>query len=375
MAPSNNAEQEPMLLCLIGDEEVADRVPTALRYLLIGLIDEQIDAVLAAPSDGRCRTLISGPIEVLAYSEPKWPLAGWSRKNAVRDLVAKLSAMRKDGPTFVHALSPHSAKTAAAIAQELDADLLLTIGGRDDLAKDATARALAERASVLIAPSQHIAETVRAAIRSQRSVEVIRYGVTPGSTPAAFRGEGRSPSLVYAGPLAERGGIETLLVAFKRVSKDHPDLQVFLVGKGPGERPLRHLSTSLGLSQRVTFTGRLDYLRAAMESADIYCLPEAGGSFREEPLHAMAAGMAIIAPEESVYDGLEAGRTAAVYEAGNAEQLAERIRDLLEHREAAKAMGAACQALARSQNSVAKMVAGHVRAYRWLMNRDRTFAI
>ncbi|MCD4669278.1 MAG: glycosyltransferase family 4 protein, partial [Actinomycetia bacterium] len=210
---------------------------------------------------------------------------------------------------------------------------------------------------------------------SQAIVELVPVGVPAKSSPSAFSNQLRSPSLVVAGELTPDAGVETLLHAVKRVLPHHPTLAVFVIGKGPTEQSLRHLANALGIGLHVTFTGRLEHWRTAMEAADIFCLPGLCNVFREEPLHALATGLAIVASEDSPYEELANEETALLFPPGNIEKLADQLRALLDNPERARIFAATAQAQARSCHSASRMIADHVRIYNQVAVRNSSIPI
>jgi glycosyltransferase involved in cell wall biosynthesis len=109
-------------------------------------------------------------------------------------------------------------------------------------------------------------------------------------------------SLVYAGRLIEEKRVALLLEALPRIVSDVPETMLTIVGEGPERPRLEALSRSLGIADRVHFTGRL------RSSADVFQLV-AGASLavqlsRREgfgmfPLEAMALGTPIVHCESS----------------------------------------------------------------------------
>ncbi|RIK67872.1 MAG: hypothetical protein DCC65_05210 [Planctomycetota bacterium] len=374
MSGPHGEHAQRQVVCLVTDETATDRIPSALRYLQIGLIDENIEVLLVAPRDERSDSVATGPTTLITYRRPAWPLETWSRHRITEIVVEKAQSLKPPTPLLVHSLSSSCAPLAAGIAAALEGQLIMTVWSPSDASLPQLQQSV-DRAALLIAPSAAVARGIHGRLPVQRPVEVVPLGVPVASGAAAFRSDDRSPTLLFAGTINDDEGIESMLRAARIVMQKHPNLLVFLVGKGPGEIAVRHLATSLGIEDQVIFTGRLEYLRRALEAADIFCLPSAAEPFREEILHAMACGLAITAVEASPYDGLEHGRTALLYREGADDALADHLLTLLDGHEQGRQLAAGARAHAISQNSVARMVAGHTRIYRQLDRRERTFSI
>lgn len=358
-----------LVLCLVADEDVAERFPSAVRYLQIGLIDEPIDTILVVPEPCRDILLESGPAAVVPYRPAPWPLTGWARRKVVEQVRRKVDALPPDAPVIVHSLSASNALLAAAIASAVGGELVLSVTSLRELSDAALAPAF-RTASKLLTPSRRIQRAIAASPLKDRTVEHVPIGVVTTAAPKAFSNRQRAASIAYVGALTDDCGVDALLRAVKVLRPQHPNLMVVIIGKGPAETGFRHLSQSLGLGMNVTFTGRLEQWRAAMEAADIFCLPKETSVFREEPIHALAVGLAIVAAADSNYEALVHDETALLFAGGDQASLAEHMRRLLEDYAFARMLAATAQARARSDHSIARMVADHVRIYQQLDPRS-----
>jgi glycosyltransferase involved in cell wall biosynthesis len=85
------------------------------------------------------------------------------------------------------------------------------------------------------------------------------------------------PSAVYLGRLVPTKGVDDLLRAWRLVCDEIPNADLQIVGGGEDryERSLRDLTSALGLSESVRFTGRVsdDAKRRALKSASIFVFP------------------------------------------------------------------------------------------------------
>lgn len=365
---------DSLVVCLVADEDVLDRCPIALRYLQIGLMDEPIETILVLPRCARAEPLSGGPTTIVSYGSPKWPLARRVTSEVVSEVQRRIEALRRDVSVIVHALSGSVAPLADRIATAVGADLIIGVASASEI-EEPELTPCAERAAALLVPSRELQRRVESIAPAQKPVEVAQLGATASNTPAAFSAPQLAPALVYAGALTVDCAVDSLLRAVKRVLQHHPTLLVFVIGKGPAEGRLRQLVTVLDLEQTVTLTGRLDHCKHALEAADIYCLPGARAVYREEPIHAMAAGLAIVVPDGTPYDGLIDHQNALIFEEGNEIQMAEQICHLLDHPDFARSIAATAQAYARANHTVAHMVADHVRIYRELESRGSTFSL
>jgi glycosyltransferase involved in cell wall biosynthesis len=131
---------------------------------------------------------------------------------------------------------------------------------------------------------------------------------------------------VFAGRLAAEKGISTLLKAWKAADVRHP---LRIIGDGPLRRDLESEREMLGLS-RVCFEGQAEHDCAleAIRSSRFFIFPsECYENCPMGIIEAFACGVPVIASKlGATQEMVEDGRTGRLFEAGNAEQLAEILK-------------------------------------------------
>ncbi|MCD6100377.1 MAG: glycosyltransferase family 4 protein [Candidatus Marinimicrobia bacterium] len=102
--------------------------------------------------------------------------------------------------------------------------------------------------------------------------------------------------LLYVGRLSRAKGLEFLLGGLKALIKDHPDLNLILVGDGPYKRELERKVNIFGIQKYVIFTGWLgsDKLSLYYNAADIFVFPSLHEAYGLAPLEALACGTPVI---------------------------------------------------------------------------------
>ncbi len=360
---ARKAASERLTVCLVADDEVINRFPESVRYLQVGLIDEPIDFVLVCPEHPRAAKLLSGPTKLLQHRRYHRLIERFALRGIVREVTAFLNKPRYDGPLIVHSLSVTAAPLAAQVARAMEADLLVNVTARRALEDPALFHALAE-ATEIVTPVKAFADAFQHTPGlSDKAIEVLPFAAGAEDEPTAFSKAGRVATLMAAGPLEPEFGFDTLLHAIKRVHGQFNNIAVFLVGKGSAEDDLRHLASSLGLTDKITFTGRLDNTRAAIKAADMFCVPRAPASFREEPILALAAGVLLLADEMILIDGLQHRHNARLFPGGEDAALAEQLRWALGNREESRRVASAGLALAKARHTLTEMVDHYLRIY------------
>lgn len=137
--------------------------------------------------------------------------------------------------------------------------------------------------------------------------------------------------IVFLGRVTGEKQIDKLIRAFALLD---PSLEAKLeiVGGGDLEQSLKALSNSLGLGDRVTFTGYVseEYLRGALTRATVFAMPSIAELQSIATMEAMASGLPIVAANAMALPHLvHDGENGFLFEPGNVEEFAERLTDVL----------------------------------------------
>ena len=283
------------------------------------------------------------------------------------------SSWERERPDVVHALRWTSGLAALAAVRDLDIPVVQEFSSlgvterRDRVRADGAAAArirlepaIGRSAAAVVATYSAEASDL-ANLGVHRSViRVVPWGVdtdtfTPEGPVAKRNGR---PRLLTAADLNERAPLETLLRALTKV----PGAELLIVG-GPDRAELSKDSAYVGLarfagaldiSDRVTFTGRVEHsaMPALLRSADLVvstCQYEPSGT---TSLQAMACGTPVIAPPVGGHvDAVVDGTTGILIPPGRPALLAQRIRQLLAHPMLIEAYGVAAADRAKSRYS------------------------
>lgn len=361
VTPLSETSTERIILCLVADAATIDRVAGAMHRLQAGLIDQAFDVVLVVP-ESVLSDVVAANAALVRYRPGSGLFARWEQRRLIGAVQRQVAAFRHEGPVIVHALSGPALHVAAPIAAAVEGTLVVTLSSEAAFV-DPILPELARRCAGIMVPCRAIGERVEHTSFAGRLVETVCLGVESGNVPAAFRFSDRAPSLIHVGPLTLNAGCDTMLRAAKHVMEQYPNLLVFLVGKGPAEASLRQLARILNIHLSVTFTGRLRNWRSALAGADMFCLPRAVPEAREEPLQALADGLAVVAAEGCPYDALRDGQTALLFPENAVTELANRICRFLDDRQFARGIAATAQSYMREHHTVDGMVAGFARFY------------
>ncbi|MBU1137242.1 glycosyltransferase, partial [Patescibacteria group bacterium] len=107
-------------------------------------------------------------------------------------------------------------------------------------------------------------------------------------------------AVVYMGRLSYEKSVDQVVKAFALMLEKLPDLKLMLIGDGPEKNNLEKLSKTLGLKNKVIFTGVLrgENLVKALWANDIFITASKTENLPVSVLESMAAGLPIIAVKE-----------------------------------------------------------------------------
>jgi len=171
----------------------------------------------------------------------------------------------------------------------------------------------------------------------ERGVREERIGVVPcgidHETYSSGQGE-RSPTPVIAflGRLRKYKGVQYLIRSFRTLAGEFPEIRLIIVGDGPYRTSLEKLARSLGLSERITFTGfvsqeeKVDILRKAWVAAS----PSPKEGWGLTVIEANACGVPVVASASpGLRDSVKPGVNGLLVPHGDVRELAGALRRIV----------------------------------------------
>ncbi|EIF33311.1 glycosyltransferase [Burkholderia sp. Ch1-1] len=196
------------------------------------------------------------------------------------------------------------------------------------------------------------------------SAELAAGAALPESSDG--KGADMTRYVAFAGRFTEGKGLDELLRAIAALNRQGLKVQLRLAGAGDTDRWTR-AAIEYGVSDQVRFVGWLqgDAKLAFYRDAAVFCMPSHFEAFGISTLEAMFIGRPVIGTRVGgFFDLVEEGVTGYLVRCGDAHELAERIRHLMESPELARAMGRQAVSRALSRYSVDAIVSQYVRCYR-----------
>jgi glycosyltransferase involved in cell wall biosynthesis len=186
-----------------------------------------------------------------------------------------------------------------------------------------------------------------------------------------------SPIVMLLARLNPQKGVDDFIKAAARIAPNHPDARFVIVGSNlqyadgvssehtDYRESLQQLANSLGIAEKVIFTGHRDDAPALLAEAAISVLPSLSEGLSNTLLESMAAGVPTVATDvggnpELVKEGVN-GKLVPVQ---SPEQLARAIGSLLADPEQRRRLGAQARDMACTEYALPVMVAKTQQLYR-----------
>jgi len=208
----------------------------------------------------------------------------------------------------------------------------------------------------------------RAFPEAAERLSFVYYGLAPSSSAidvAAPRFD--EPVMLCLGRLAPQKGFDLALRAFAQVEKAVPKARLMIVGEGVEEAALKQLATTLGIAEKVEFTGSVppEDVYSVINKATMMLLPS---RFEGLPLVALQAAKMERPIISSAVDGLPElvvdRESGLVLKQNDERELAQAILSLMEQPQKAIAMGKALARRYQAHFGFDQCVSRYERLYR-----------
>lgn len=219
------------------------------------------------------------------------------------------------------------------------------------------------RCNMVISPTLALAEELRAngLIRPHelvRNIVDINF-FRPSEEKSALKNRfGLSPKVViHMGRLSYEKSVDQVLRAFALVLKEISDAMLVIAGDGPSKKELETLTRTLGLAEKVRFTGFIHGrdLVEHLQASDVFVTASKSENMPLAVLEAMATGLPIIAVRSlGLTEIVEEGKSGYLVAQDDVEMIARRAVELLCDDRARRALGERSRTLSEtySESSV-----------------------
>jgi len=178
------------------------------------------------------------------------------------------------------------------------------------------------------------------------------------------------PVVITSSRLAYKNGIDILIRAVALLKAQGHGLKALVVGDGPERKSLEKLAADLGITNELTFFGRVpyEYVPQFLERAAVFVRPSRSEGLGNSFLEAMAMGLTVVGtPVGGIPDFLQDGVTGFLVEPNSPAALAEKLRWIFANRALAAAAARNGQKLVQENYSWDKAAAAMTAAFQRLI--------
>lgn len=346
-------------MLLLSDRfEVRARCAYTLR-LARDLGERGIEPVLACPNADRVAPDVRETLDVRVY--PSLRFRRWLGPAAVEPLRRDLADKPFD---LIHVQSVSMQAAGLWLARVWGVPVVTTVSVVPPGLRVAGLGGACRRVIAISRTIAGLIDDVKAVPADK--VEVIVSGVDVAEEPPSpVFAAGRVPVLGTAGPLEMDKGVGYFLGAAAKLIEAGRDAEFLVAGSGPEERNLRRLARDLGLGGRTTFVPNLYDFAESFAAIDVFCLPSLSQGLGVTMLEAMAVGRPVVASRlGGVAEIVDDGVTGLIAEPADADDLAAKLGELLDHPARARALGDAGLARVRERFTAERMVDETAELYR-----------
>jgi len=255
--------------------------------------------------------------------------------------IALLSKYIRKNPSPIHAHLPKSELLAAIVVS--NKYLVFTRHnsepfwpGGPRVISNLLSKFVCKRASQGIAISNAVKSYLikRGEIPTGYIIDVVYYGfqkngsansTSLNSITNLINGQSSNFKIGTIGRLVPQKDYPTLLSAFSNVLEKLPDAELYVVGEGCLQKDLMELCKSLGVSSKVHWLGKTEYINEFFSKIDLFILPSKYEGFGLVLLEAMVAKKPIIAANNSAIPEVLGKTYEGLFQTGNVKALAQHI--------------------------------------------------
>lgn len=191
------------------------------------------------------------------------------------------------------------------------------------------------KADFVIVPSLVIKKSLKK-YGVKRQVEILPTGINVSDFSVTRKPEKTKPTVIYVGRLGKEKSIDLVLKAFKLVLKKK-DCRLLIVGDGPDRKRLEGLSREMGVENSVEFIGYMEHgelIKSGLYSvADVFVSASTTETQGLTILEAFAGGCPVVVADALGFrDFVKNGKNGFLFRPRNANELSEKIYNVLNNR-------------------------------------------
>jgi glycosyltransferase involved in cell wall biosynthesis len=177
--------------------------------------------------------------------------------------------------------------------------------------------------------------------------------------------------LGYTGRIQRVKRIDLLLDAFACIHRIHPDTHLIIAGEGEDRHSLAAYAETLGIADRITWTGFRRDVPRILSAFDIYVQSSLNEGLSLSILEAMAAGIPVVATDVGGNSEVIAHEVnGLLVPAGTTDEFVKAVLCLIEQPELREQFSSAGLNLMREEFSLNRMVNGYRALYKSVLEKS-----
>lgn len=346
-----------MYAALIADTAWLADEQTMFRFMIVGLLDEQVRVAQVVPRHTGDEQISTFGARV-AWRDSR---REWVRRARLAWLADDLDSLRV---TVLHALDGRLWDGALQLALRLGLPVVLNVSSSDDLERVARLRRpIAACRTAFCAATAPLGDAIRRGAPDPSLVEVISFGahVEQHVPPRPLDD---TLCIVVTGNGVYDAQYQALFSAMGAFVADHPGAMFFFDGQGSDQHQLWQAARRCGLLSHTSMIPPHAGHRELLSGAHLLIQPQSLGRARNLTIEAMGVGLPVLASRDDWLDYLIDGHTAWLADTPDADDWAMMLRRPIEQPQAAQQLGESAQQWVRDHHLAANQVEKTIQLYR-----------
>lgn len=357
-----------MHVTLLANSRWLDEELPALKYLTVGLLDEQIHMAQVVPNTLPLEES-SAFGERLDYEESTWQLIQRRR------ILALTEQLRGLQTTLIHVFDSGLWDVGLRLAAELDLPTLLNVWTSDDLDVASKLRSTINQQRVAFScATQPFADAIADRFGSDARIDLVRPGIHLSRMEEKADHPDQPLCAFISGGGKLDGDYIALFSAIRDIAAASPESQFFLDAGGTEDPDLYKAIQHCDLQTNMSLVPHRLGHRELQLNADVIIHPQAEGRARSVTLQAMANGVPIIARDDPWLDYLIHEETAWLVDRDDADVWRHFLDQAINNPDAGKTLGMQAQQWVGKDHLASQQVSHLLKLYRDLTGESMKFS-
>lgn len=359
--PTDEPTAPPLHVLHVAEYDVFVRFGRMLRHVALAQNAEGLRVTLLTDDGVAAADLEGTPVECHWVRR----LSGWLAWRLPRELDQRLEPR----PQIVHLWGSAGWRPVGEWALHNGIPVLLHVLSMADIGR--LRRRLGARPEVLMAAgcaefARRIRERLAALVERPH---ILRPALLMPDSSADDEPADHTLGILWAGRIDADAGLATLVDAAAQLRRQGRDLQVALVGSGPGVRDVWEHIRRVQVHDCVSLVDEPRLWDRTMRGVDVCVVPTRQDDLALAPLLAMALGKVVLASRDQVAEWFIDDQTAWLFAPGSAVELAYYLARVAERDRHAAELRRSAAEYVRAHHTVGHLVENLIAAYRYAVER------